>query len=132
MDTQVTHTTTTEQLEELATHILAKMDSKPSINTLRLANGLGLRLIPVAGALDEGRIEWLEATLAEEREKPTVLAMHHPPLITAIPSFDAIGLAPEWRQALAEVLARHPQVARGVVGGSCWSGERARVPHRTG
>lgn len=69
-----------------------------------------------AGALDEGRIEWLEATLAAEREQPTVLAMHHPPLSTAIPSFDAIGLAPEWRQALAEVLARHPQVTRVIAG----------------
>ncbi len=69
-----------------------------------------------AGALDEGRIEWLDRALGEEREKPTVLAMHHPPLTTAIPSFDAIGLAPEWRAALAEVLARHPQVARVIAG----------------
>ncbi len=69
-----------------------------------------------AGALDEGRIEWLGATLAAEREKPTVLAMHHPPLSTAIPTFDAIGLAPEWRQALAEVLASHPQVVRVIAG----------------
>lgn len=69
-----------------------------------------------AGALDEGRIEWLEAALAEEPEKPTVIAMHHPPLTTAIPTFDAIGLAPEWRAALAEVLARHPQVLRVIAG----------------
>jgi 3',5'-cyclic-AMP phosphodiesterase len=69
-----------------------------------------------AGALDDGRIEWLEATLAEARERPTVLAMHHPPLTTAIPSFDAIGLAPESRAALAEVLARHPQVVRVIAG----------------
>jgi Icc protein len=68
------------------------------------------------GALDEGRIEWLEATLAEERERPTVLAMHHPPLATAIPSFDAIGLAAEWRAELAAVLARHPQVVRVIAG----------------
>src|SRR5882757_137643 len=69
-----------------------------------------------AGALDEGRIEWLDRVLGEEREKPTVLAMHHPPLSAAIPSFDAIGLAPEWRSELAEVLARHPQVARVIAG----------------
>src|ERR1700759_1109135 len=47
------------------------------------------------GALDGGRIEWLDAALGEEGEKPTVLAMHHPPLSTAVPSFDEIGLAPE-------------------------------------
>src|ERR1700744_3838055 len=65
-----------------------------------------------AGSLDEGRIEWLAAALGEAPERPTVLAMHHPPLSTAIPSFDAIGLAPEWRAALGEVLADHPQVLR--------------------
>jgi 3',5'-cyclic-AMP phosphodiesterase len=69
-----------------------------------------------AGALDEGRIEWLEAALGEEPKRPTVLAMHHPPLATAMPTFDAIGLAPEWRAALGEVLARHPQVLRVIAG----------------
>jgi 3',5'-cyclic-AMP phosphodiesterase len=69
-----------------------------------------------AGALDEGRIEWLDAVLGEERDKPTVIAMHHPPLSTAIPTFDAIGLAPEWRAALAEALVRHPQVKRVIAG----------------
>ena len=69
-----------------------------------------------AGSLDEGRLEWLDRTLGEEREKPTVIAMHHPPLITALPTFDAIGLAPESRAGLGEVLERHPQVARVVAG----------------
>lgn len=69
-----------------------------------------------AGALDAGRVEWLDLALAEEPERPTVLAMHHPPLSTAIPTFDAIGLAPESRAALAEVLARHPQVLRVIAG----------------
>jgi 3',5'-cyclic AMP phosphodiesterase CpdA len=68
------------------------------------------------GALDEGRIEWLEATFAEAPETPTVLAMHHPPLSTAVPSFDAIGLAPRWREALATALSGHPQVLRIVAG----------------
>jgi 3',5'-cyclic AMP phosphodiesterase CpdA len=69
-----------------------------------------------AGSLDEGRIAWLDAALAAEPEKPTVLAMHHPPLVTTLPTFDAIGLAPEWRAELAEVLARHPQVLRVIAG----------------
>lgn len=68
------------------------------------------------GALDEGRIEWLDATLGEERVKPTVLAMHHPPLRTEMPAFEAIGLAPAGREALAGVLDRHPQVIRVVAG----------------
>jgi 3',5'-cyclic-AMP phosphodiesterase len=68
------------------------------------------------GALDGGRTEWLAQTLAGEPDKPTVLAMHHPPLSTAVPAFDEIGLAPESREALAEVLARHPQVLRVIAG----------------
>jgi 3',5'-cyclic AMP phosphodiesterase CpdA len=69
-----------------------------------------------AGSLDGGRTEWLDRVLGEEREKPTVIAMHHPPLSTSLPTFDAIGLAPEWRAELAEVLARHPQVIRVIAG----------------
>jgi 3',5'-cyclic-AMP phosphodiesterase len=68
------------------------------------------------GALDEGRIEWLEAALGEERARPTVLAMHHPPLRSQMPGFERIGLAPEAREALAEVLGRNPQVLRVVAG----------------
>jgi 3',5'-cyclic AMP phosphodiesterase CpdA len=68
------------------------------------------------GALDEGRIEWLDAALAEDRVRPTVLAMHHPPLRSEMPGFERIGLAPEGRKALAAVLDRHPQVMRVVAG----------------
>lgn len=68
------------------------------------------------GALDEGRIEWLDAALGEDREKPTVLALHHPPLRSEMPGFERIGLAPEGREALAAVLERHPQVLRVVAG----------------
>jgi 3',5'-cyclic-AMP phosphodiesterase len=68
------------------------------------------------GALEEGQIEWLDRVLAERREMPTVIAMHHPPLSTAIPSFDEIGLAPQSRAALAEALVRHPQVKRVIAG----------------
>jgi 3',5'-cyclic-AMP phosphodiesterase len=68
------------------------------------------------GALDEGRLDWLEGALAADRETPTVIAMHHPPLLADMPSFEAIGLAPEARAGLAEVVGRHPQVARIVAG----------------
>lgn len=68
------------------------------------------------GSLDGGRVEWLEATLAEDAEKPTVVALHHPPLRTEIPTFERIGLASGSRDALADVIARHPQVMRIVAG----------------
>ena len=68
------------------------------------------------GALDEGGSTWLDAALADDRATPTVLALHHPPLRTEMPAFERIGLAPDDREALAEVLARHPQVLRMVAG----------------
>jgi Icc protein len=68
------------------------------------------------GALDEGRVEWLDRALDTDREKPTVIAMHHPPLRTEIPTFERIGLDPQGRAALAEVLVRHCQVVRVVAG----------------
>ncbi|MBS1842897.1 MAG: phosphodiesterase [Actinobacteria bacterium] len=69
-----------------------------------------------AGSLDGGRVEWLDLTLTKDTEKPTVVALHHPPLRTEIPTFERIGLAPASRDALAEVIARHPQVTRIVAG----------------
>lgn len=68
------------------------------------------------GSLDGGRTEWLDATLAEDTTTPTVVALHHPPLRTDIPTFERIGLAPESREALADVIAHHPQVQRIVAG----------------
>src|SRR6201996_2201205 len=75
-------------------------------------------IIPGAegGTLDEGRIEWLDAALAEEPRKATVLAMHHPPLRSEMPGFDRIALAAAAREALASVIDRHPQVIRIVAG----------------
>jgi Icc protein len=68
------------------------------------------------GSLDGGRIEWLDAALAADAETPTVVALHHPPLRTEMPTFERIGLAPESCAELGAVVERHPQVARIVAG----------------
>jgi 3',5'-cyclic AMP phosphodiesterase CpdA len=68
------------------------------------------------GALDAERLAWLDAELAAEPGAPTVLAMHHPPIVTGIPPLDEIGLPAADRVALGEVLERHPQVLRIVAG----------------
>jgi 3',5'-cyclic-AMP phosphodiesterase len=68
------------------------------------------------GELDLDRLGWLEATLAEAPERPTMLALHHPPVRTGIAAIDEIGLPPADQRALGDVVARHPQV-RGIVGG---------------
>lgn len=62
------------------------------------------------------QLRWLDAELTAEPDAPTLLALHHPPLATGIPEWDAINLSVLQREALAEVVARHPQL-RGIVGG---------------
>lgn len=61
-------------------------------------------------------LAWLDATLGEEPERPTLLALHHTPLSTGLPGWDAINLDPAEIEALGEVVARHPQL-RAIVGG---------------
>jgi 3',5'-cyclic AMP phosphodiesterase CpdA len=62
------------------------------------------------GALDAERLAWLDAELGAAPGAPTLLAMHHPPLVTGVPAWDAIGLPAADRQALGAVLERHRQV----------------------
>lgn len=68
------------------------------------------------GALDGERLRWLDQELAMAPKTPTLLAMHHPPLLTGIPLWDELGLPDADRRALGEVIARHPQVRRIVAG----------------
>lgn len=68
------------------------------------------------GELGAGQLEWLDTELASAPEIPTLVAMHHPPLVTGIPSCDESGLRPDDRRALGQVVDRHPQV-RTLAGG---------------
>jgi 3',5'-cyclic AMP phosphodiesterase CpdA len=70
----------------------------------------------IEGRLGDERLAWIDARLSEERETPTMLAMHHPPLHIGIPAWDAIGLPAADHAALGDVLAGHPQVVRVVAG----------------
>jgi 3',5'-cyclic-AMP phosphodiesterase len=62
------------------------------------------------GRLDDEELAWLDAALAEEPDTPTVVAMHHPPVLTGIKIVDEIGLPEADRLGLARILERHPQV----------------------
>jgi 3',5'-cyclic AMP phosphodiesterase CpdA len=62
------------------------------------------------------QLRWLDEELAAEPEAPTLLALHHPPLATGIPEWDEINLLAPQREALAAVVARHPQLL-GITGG---------------
>jgi 3',5'-cyclic AMP phosphodiesterase CpdA len=68
------------------------------------------------GALGAEQLRWLDEELGKEPERPAILAMHHPPLTTGIPEWDGINLVAPEREALAEVVGRHPQL-RAIVGG---------------
>jgi 3',5'-cyclic-AMP phosphodiesterase len=68
------------------------------------------------GAFDPEQLRRLDEELGKQPQRPTILAMHHPPLATGIPEWDAINLVSSEREALAEVVARHPQL-RAIVGG---------------
>lgn len=62
------------------------------------------------------QLRWLDSELREQPDRPTLLAMHHPPLATGVREWDGINLEPGQRRALAKVVAKHPQL-RAIVGG---------------
>jgi 3',5'-cyclic AMP phosphodiesterase CpdA len=68
------------------------------------------------GRYDPERLRWLDSELGAQPDRPTLLAMHHPPLATGIREWDGINLEPGQREALTEVVVRHPQL-RAIVGG---------------
>ena len=68
------------------------------------------------GALDSERLGWLDAELARAPGQTTLIAMHHQPFLTGVAKCDAVALAPADCEALASVIARHPQVRRIVTG----------------
>jgi 3',5'-cyclic AMP phosphodiesterase CpdA len=82
------------------------------------------------GEFDEARLGVLVAELAAAPAVPTLIAMHHPPLITGSPAWDAICLSALHRQMLGDVVGRHRQVRRIVAGHvhRMIAGELARCP----
>jgi len=83
----------------------------------------GLRLVALDtvvpgaghGALCRHRLDWLDLTLSQAPDMPTLLAMHHPPFLTHIGHMDAMGLL-EGVGGLTEIVSRHRQIERIVCG----------------
>lgn len=73
-------------------------------------------LIPEQGAgrLDEVRLRWLEERLNETPHTPTLVFLHHPPMMSGLQVMDSIGL--EGTAALRQIISRHPQVERMLAG----------------
>lgn len=66
------------------------------------------------GAIDDAAAAWLEAALAREPQRPTIVMMHQPPFISGIPYIDPYRCFDEAR--LATILARYPAVERVTCG----------------
>ncbi len=62
------------------------------------------------GCLGDETLRWLDDTLAAAPDRPTLVALHHPPFPTGIRHMDRIGL--QDANALRAVISRHPQVER--------------------
>ncbi|WP_417668841.1 phosphodiesterase [Roseibium sp.] len=65
------------------------------------------------GQLGTVQLDWLSKTLGES-DRPTLVAVHHPPVMTGIPHMDEIGLSDA--DSLAEVIAPHDHVERIMCG----------------
>ena len=61
----------------------------------------------------EKRLSWLKHQL-HDSDKPVLIALHHPPMITGIELIDMGGA--EWFQGLKSVLAEHRQVKQLICG----------------
>ncbi|WP_428663432.1 phosphodiesterase [Reyranella sp.] len=66
------------------------------------------------GVVDEAGARWLDETLAEEPQRPTIVMMHQPPFETGVPYLDLYACGED--QRLAAVVSRHRQVERIVCG----------------
>lgn len=66
------------------------------------------------GEADAASLAWLDATLAAEPRRPTLLLMHQPPFASGIDAIDDYNCRGD--AALAAVIRRHPQVERVLAG----------------
>lgn len=84
------------------------------------------------GALCARRLDRLASALAEAPDRPTLLALHHPPFVCGIEHMDGIRLLDGARE-LAEIVAANPQVERVLCGHhhrpiqTRWAGTLAQI-----
>jgi len=69
----------------------------------------------VEGALTQETLDFLDDALAKERRVPTLVFLHHPPVMTGLESKDGIRLF-EGADRLASILSGHQQIERIVSG----------------
>ena len=67
------------------------------------------------GAFCEARAKWLDAELSKQPDRPTLIALHHPPINTGIDWMSASSDA-DWVLRLQKVIQKHDQVRRVISG----------------
>ena len=67
------------------------------------------------GALDEPQCAWFE-TMLRQTDRPVLVFMHHPPIVTGIRCMDEIALEPQSAARLGAIVAGQPRVERIVCG----------------
>ncbi|KVF71528.1 metallophosphatase [Burkholderia sp. FL-7-2-10-S1-D7] len=68
------------------------------------------------GDLCDARLAWLAAQLDAARDRPVIVALHHPPFASGIGHMDALRLAPAAAAKLDALLRGHPNVERVLCG----------------
>ncbi len=66
------------------------------------------------GVMCAERLEWLDRMLRSDPNKPTILFMHHPPIITGIQHMDVQNCGNE--EAFGALIEQHPQVFQVLCG----------------
>ncbi|KHK58120.1 metallophosphatase [Burkholderia sp. A9] len=68
------------------------------------------------GDLCDARLAWLATQLDAARDRPVIVALHHPPFASGIGHMDALRLAPAAAAKLDALLRGHPNVERVLCG----------------
>ncbi|WP_175951809.1 phosphodiesterase [Burkholderia sp. BCC0405] len=68
------------------------------------------------GDLCDARLAWLAAQLDAARDRPVIVALHHPPFVAGIGHMDKLRLAPAASAKLDALLRGHPNVERVLCG----------------
>ncbi|MHA7398383.1 phosphodiesterase [Burkholderia pseudomallei] len=68
------------------------------------------------GTLCDARLAWLADQLDAARDRPVIVALHHPPFACGIGHMDAMRLAPDAASRRDALLRRHPNVERVLCG----------------
>jgi Icc protein len=82
----------------------------PDFRTLMLNSHYDSSELPHLGPR---RTQWLEEEL-EKSDQPTLIAIHHPPMVTGVGFIDMVG--EQWYLGLRDVFRHHPQVLKVICG----------------